>query len=86
MKDPCEECLVSVCCAEICDRKRNHNALCQDALKYYKINKRHRIAFNTSVAIKYNEQYRKAKEKEIENIRSTEEILKRKSQRNKGGG
>jgi hypothetical protein len=80
MKDPCEECLVSVCCAEICDKKRNHNALCQDALKYYKTNKRNRTGFNSNVAIRYNEQYRKAKEKDMETFRTTNEILKRKLQ------
>jgi hypothetical protein len=79
MKDPCKECLVSVCCAEICLEKVNYNILCLDALKYYKKNRR--TEGHLSAMVQYNKQYSKALDLDRESFKSTSNILKRKTQR-----
>jgi len=79
MKDPCVECLVSVCCAEICPEKVNHNALCKDAMKYYQNNRRHRG--HVGVMAQYNKQFSKALDLDQQSFKSTSNILKRKTQR-----
>ena len=80
MKDPCEECLVSVCCAEICPEKVNHNALCKDAMKYYQ-NNRHPVGGHIGVMVQYNKQYSKALDLDRESSKLLSKIQMRKNQR-----
>jgi hypothetical protein len=79
MKDPCEECLVSVCCAEICPEKVNHNALCKDAMKYYQNNRRHRGHIGTMV--QNSKDYSRAIDLDRESFKSLSKIQMRKNQR-----
>jgi hypothetical protein len=80
MKDPCDDCLVKVCCGEICDTKKNYNALCQDALKYYK---RFGMPHKSHIGVmaQYNEQYRKARQRDIQTFKNSNEIIRRKNER-----
>lgn len=79
MKDPCEDCLVSVCCAEICPEKVNYNALCRDAMKYYKNNRR--PTGHLGAMVQYNKNYSIALDLDRHSFKSTNNILKRKTQR-----
>lgn len=35
MKNPCDTCIVSTCCSQVCDKKINYENLLRDGLKYY---------------------------------------------------
>lgn len=79
MKDPCEECLVSVCCAEICPEKENHNALCRDAMKYYKNNRR--PTGHLGAMVQNSKDYSRAIDLDRESFKSLSKIQIRKNQR-----
>ncbi len=79
MKDPCDDCLVKVCCGEICDEKKNYNALCQDALKYYKMN--HRPKIHLGPMTQYTQHYRNARERDIKTFKNSNDIVRRKLDR-----
>lgn len=79
MKDPCEDCLVSVCCTEICPEKINHNTLCKDALKYY--NRNNRSGTNIGAMVQYTKDFRRAIELDQKSFESSNKIITRKTQR-----
>jgi len=61
MKSPCEDCLVKMCCSEICPKKINHDALVKDALKYYQPTARSKSRRGHGyypAILRYNNQYR----------------------------
>lgn len=53
MKDPCEECLVSVMCAQVCWNKSNYDILLKNA-----INQTNQIKYMNEF-LKYNQKYEK---------------------------
>jgi hypothetical protein len=53
MKDPCEECLVSVMCAQVCWDKANYDTLLENALRQNQC---------TNEFIKYSQKYKKHRE------------------------
>ena len=64
MKDPCEECLVSVMCNQICWDKTNYGSLLKTAINHSKhmINKKTYISKYVNEFLKYNSKYKKHKE------------------------
>lgn len=62
MKDPCNECLVSVMCSQICWNKTNYDTLLRNGLNHSKhmINKRKGIY--TDEFLKYHKKYNEHRE------------------------
>jgi len=64
MKDPCDECLVSVMCTQLCWRKANYDALLKNAINHSKhmINERTYISYTVDDFLKYNKKYNEHRE------------------------
>jgi len=61
MKDPCNKCLVSVMCSQICWDKANYGILLQRAISHSKqqINEKTSIHKYVDDFLKYNKKYKK---------------------------
>ena len=56
MKDPCNECLVSAMCAQLCWKKKNYETLLKNALRM--INKKTLVHNHVNDFLKYNKKYK----------------------------
>jgi hypothetical protein len=77
MKDPCDKCLVSVMCSQICWDKANYDTLLKNAINHAKqmINKKTYISYYVDDFLKYNKKYNEHKET-LSTIKFRKESLK----------
>jgi hypothetical protein len=78
MKNPCLDCLVGMCCTEICPEKQNYDTLIRDALRHHENNgPRNSGRYHNSI-LRYSDHFRTYITKQIDYEKTNNKILTRK--------